>query len=184
MRAVVAHLFSSIDGVVASPHLFQFDSFGPEEEAMMGANLAPIDASILGRVIYEEWADYWPQHNEDFGLMINPVRKYVATRTLHDPLSWENSTIIDGDLVDFARRLREEEGGDIAVNGISVIRQLLEADLLDALILTVHPVFAGQGQRVFDDLAAPLRLELVDSQITSVGNAILTYRKKRDANPS
>lgn len=178
MRKVVAHLFSSADGVVDSPHLFQFDNFGPDEAEMMGKNLAGVDASILGRVIYEQWADYWPQHNEDFGLMINPVRKYVATRTLSEPLSWENSTVIDGDLLGFVRTLKDGEGGDIAVNGISVIRQLLEAGLLDSLILTVHPVLAGEGKRLFDNGDEPLRLELVDSQITSVGNAILTYVKK------
>ncbi len=178
MRKVVAHLFSSLDGVVESPNLFQFDSFGAEEAEMMGRNLASVDANILGRVIYEQWAEYWPQHNEDFGLLINPVRKYVATRTLTDPLSWQNSTVIDGDLLDFVRGLRETEGGDIAVNGISVIRQLLQAGLLDALILTVHPVLFGAGVRIFDGLDEPFRLELIESQVTPVGNAILTYRRR------
>lgn len=178
MRKVMAHLFSSADGVVESPNLFQFDSFGPEEGEMLTKAMAPIDAGILGRRIYEEWADYWPQHNEDFGLTINPMRKYVATRTLKDPLEWENSTVIDGDLLDFVRQLREQDGGDINVMGISVIRQVLEAGLLDALTLTVHPALAGDGKRLFDGATQPLRLELVDSQVTSVGNAILTYRKK------
>lgn len=178
MRKVTAHLFSSLDGVVSSPNLFQFDSFGEEEGEMMGRNLATVDTSILGRVIYQEWADYWPQHNEDFGLMINSQRKYVATRTLRDPLAWENSTVIEGDLLGFVRELRETDGGDIAVNGISVIRQVLEADLLDSLILTVHPVLAGTGKRLFDGASEPFRLALIDSQVTAVGNAILTYRKK------
>ena len=67
--------------------------------------------------------------------------------------------------------------GEISVNGISVIRQLLDAGLLDTLTLTVHPVLVGQGRRLFDELAEPFRLDLVDSQITSVGNAMLTYAK-------
>ena len=102
----------------------------------------------------------------------------MASRTLSGPLSWNNAEVIEGDLLDFVRQLREGDGGDISVNGISVIRQLLEAGLLDTLTLTVHPVAAGDGKRLFDGLSEPLRLELVDSQITSVGNAMLTYRKR------
>ena len=75
------------------------------------------------------------------------------------------------------RRRKQGEGGEISVNGISVIRQLLDAGLLDTLTLTVHPVLVGQGRRLFDELAEPFRLDLVDSQITSVGNAMLTYAK-------
>ena len=69
------------------------------------------------------------------------------------------------------------KGGDISVNGISVVRQLLAAGLLDTLALTIHPVQVGSGKRLFDQLTDPLRLELVDSQITSVGNAMLSYAK-------
>ena len=179
MRRVTAHLFSSIDGVVSRPHLFQFDAFGPEEGEAMGRALAPVTDVILGRRIYDEWADYWPHNPDDgFGDFINPVRKHVASRTLTGPLGWHNATIIEGDLLDFVRRLKEGDGGDISVNGISVVRQLLDGGLLDTLTLTVHPVFAGTGRTLMEDRAEPFRLELVDSQVTSVGNAMLTYRRK------
>jgi dihydrofolate reductase len=112
------------------------------------------------------------------GAFINPVRKHVASRTLTGPLGWHNATIIEGDLLDFVRRLKEGDGGDISVNGISVVRQLLDGGLLDTLTLTVHPVFAGKGRTLMEDRAEPFRLELVDSQVTSVGNAMLTYRRK------
>jgi len=102
----------------------------------------------------------------------------LAPVTVTGPLAWENSTVIEGDLLDFVRGLKEGDGGDISVNGISVIRQLLEAGLLDTLTLTIHPAAAGQGKRLFDGATEPFRLELVDSQVTPVGNAILTYAKK------
>ncbi|MFN8046441.1 MAG: dihydrofolate reductase family protein [Dermatophilaceae bacterium] len=179
MRKVTAHLFSSVDGVVENPGTFQFGAFGAEEGAMMGAALAPVTDVILGRKIYQEWADYWPNNPGDgFDQFINPVPKHVASRTLTGPLAWENSTVIEGDLLDFVRGLKEGDGGDISVNGISVIRQLLEAGLLDTLTLTIHPAAAGQGKRLFDGATEPFRLELVDSQVTPVGNAILTYAKK------
>jgi dihydrofolate reductase len=179
MRKITAHLFSSVDGVVENPGAFQFGAFGAEEGEAMGKALAPVTDVILGRRIYEEWADYWPKNPGDgFDEFINPITKHVATRTLTDPLEWENSSVIQGDLLDFVRTLKEGEGGDVSVNGISIIRQLLEAGLLDTLTLTVHPVAAGQGKRLFDGLTEPMRLDLVDSQVTRVGNAILTYAKK------
>ena len=180
MRRVTAHLFSSIDGVVSRPHLFQFDAFGPEEGEAMGRALAPVTDVILGRRIYDEWADYWPHNADDgFGDFINPVRKHVASRTLTGPLTWENSRLVEGDLLDYVTELKAGEGGeggDISVNGISVIRQLLVAGLIDTLTLTVHPASGGAGQRLFDGIDAPVRLELVEGQLTSVGNAMLTYR--------
>ena len=179
MRKVSAHLFSSLDGVVENPGAFQFGAFGPEEGAAMARALAPVTDVILGRTLYDEWSDFWPKHPGDgFAEFINPVVKYVASRTLTAPLAWENSRLIDGNLLDFVQDLREWEGGDISVNGISVVRQLLAAGLLDTLALTIHPVQVGSGKRLFDQLPDPLRLELVDSQITSVGNAMLTYRKR------
>lgn len=182
MRKVTAHLFSSIDGNVESPHLFQFDAFGPEEGEMMGAAFTNVTDAVMGRVIWSEWAEYWPSNDapDDFGAIINPLRKHVATSTLgaDSVQKWENSTVIDTDVVEFVRGLREGEGGEIAAFGLTVIRELLQAGLLDALTLTVHPAFGGKGRRLFDGFDDPFRLELVDSQVTTVGNAILTYRKR------
>lgn len=179
MRKITAHLFASVDGVVDDPSVFQFDSFGEREGELMGRALSGVTGAVLGRVIYEQWADYWPKHNDDFGLVINPIEKFVPSTTLEGPLAWENSKLIEGDLLDFVRELRGQDGGDVIVCGISVIAQLLDADLLDALTLTVHPVFVGEGRRIFDALEAPLRLELLESESTSLGNAFLTYRRRQ-----
>lgn len=179
MRTVNAHLFSSIDGVVSDPHLFQFDSFGADEAQMMTENMAAVTEAILGRTVYQEWAAYWPEHNEDFGLTINPMTQHVASTTLTaGDMTWENSSLIEGDLLDFVRELKQAEGGDITVVGISIIRQLLVAGLLDQLILTVHPTSGGAGRRLFDGVDEPFRLELVEGRLTAVGNAIPVYRAK------
>lgn len=176
MRTITAHLFSSADGVVESPNLFQFDSFDAESGQAMGRVLAQTDAAILGRVLYDEWIGYFPHAQSDpFADWINPVPKYVASRTLSDSLGWQNAEVIKGDLLDFVRELKQTEGGAVAVNGISVIQQLLAAGLIDSLTLTVHPVIAGSGRKIFGDLDSPLRMRLIDSEITSKGNAILTY---------
>lgn len=180
MRKATAHLFSSVDGIVERPDtFFQFESMGPEEEAFMAESLASCTDVILGRKIYEEWAGYWPAQTDDpFAAFINPAPKYVASRTLTGDLAWENASVIDGDLLEFVRSLKAGDGGNINVNGITVIRELLLADLLDTLTLTVHPAAAGGGRTLFEGIDGPLLLELVDSKVTRTGNAILTYRTK------
>ena len=118
---------------------------------------------------------------DGFDEFINPVTKHVATRTLEDPLSWEKTSVIEGDLPDFVRALREGDGGDVSVNGVSVIAQLLKAGLLDELRLTIHPIVVGEGKRLSDHLGEPLRLELAEAMPTQVGNILATYRKRPDS---
>lgn len=179
MRKVTAHLFSSLDGVVENPGEFQGDAFGKEEGELMAAGLAPVTEVLLGRVIYQEWSEYWPNNpGAGFDAFINPVTKHVASRTLSGPLEWENSHLIGGDVLDFVRELKQGDGGEISVNGITLIAELLRAGLLDELTLTIHAVLVGAGRRLFDELDEPLRLEVVKSQVTPQGNAIVTYRRK------
>ena len=93
-RLVTAHLFASVDGVVESPNLWQFDSFDDQLGELMGQALARTDAVVLGRTTYQEWAGFWPTMPADdpFARFINQVPKYVASRTLGtDDLTWQNS---------------------------------------------------------------------------------------------
>ena len=183
MRKVTAGLFHSIDGVVERPDQFQFDSFDDELGALLGGVMGKVDTVLMGRVGYEEWAGYWPtaQQDNDFANFINSVPKHVASETLSGPLSWQNSTLIEGDLLDFVKNLKQQEGGEIGVmGGISLVRQLMLAGLMDELTLIMHPVVAGHGRRLFDETTPRTRLELVGSQQTSKGNVVATYRKRAE----
>lgn len=99
-RKVTAHLFHSVNGVVESPNLWQFDAFGSEEGELMGASIGPVTDLVLGRKLWQEWSDYWPntESDEEYAGWINPIRKHVVTGTLSGDLGW-NSTAIDGDPV-------------------------------------------------------------------------------------
>lgn len=181
MRKVTAGLFSSVDGVVEDPFLWQFDSFDAELGAGMGEMMGRIDAGLLGRVGYQQWAEYWPnaQVDDDFGAFINPLPKYVASRTLSGDLAWQNSQLIQGPLEDFVKDLKQSDGGDIGVfSSISLVRQLFFAGLLDSLMLIVHPVVAGSGRKLFNDGDPLSRLELQSSEQTSRGNMILSYGRR------
>ncbi|NQX16779.1 dihydrofolate reductase family protein [Rathayibacter sp. VKM Ac-2857] len=177
MRRLTAGLFSSLDGVVESPNLFQFDSFDAELGELMGRMIGAVDTAVLGSTGFREWSQYWPSAPADdpFGAFINPLEKFVASSTLTGDLGW-NATLIEGDVPAFLTRLKEGDGGDISVmSSISLVRSLLFAGVLDELTLMVHPVIAGAGRRLFEPTDPLTRLELRDSAITSAGNAVLTY---------
>lgn len=174
-RRTIAHLFSSVNGVVEAPNLFQFDAFGPEEGELMGRTIGPVTDVIIGRVLWQEWSQFWPGADDPFGQFINPVRKHVVTSTLTGELPW-NSLIVDGDPVAYVEKLRQQGDGDISVvGGIETIRSLFRAGAIDALTLTVHPAVTNEGRRLFDESFPLTRLRLLDGQVTGTGNAVLTY---------
>jgi len=178
MRKLTAGLFHSVDGVVEAPNLWQGDLFDEDLGAMLGGSLANIDTVLMGRVGYEAWAkDFGEGDDVLFGPFINNVPKFVASRTLKGKLKWQNSTLIEGDLEAFVRDLKTKPGKDIALmGGISLVRQLLFAGLLDELTLFTHPVIAGSGYRHLFEAGDPTtRLVLKGSTVTSKGNVVSTY---------
>lgn len=181
MRKVVSGLFISLDGVVESPDQWQFDVFDDDMGDAMIKFLADTDTVLLGRVTYQEWAAYWPSAtvDNDYAAFINTTPKYVASTTL-ERVDWQNSTLIAGEVHQVIERLKREPGANISVQGSpTLVRWLLEADLLDELTLMIHPVVAGRGRRLFRDAGQLKRLELVSSRITGSGVAILTYQPRR-----
>lgn len=176
-RRTTAHLFCSANGVVESPNLWQFDAFGPEEGQMMGAAISGGTDVVIGRRLWEEWSQFWPQAGEGdpFGQFINPVRKHVVSGSLRGDLGW-NSTAVDGDPVAYVRSLKERGEGDIlVVGGIETTRSLFLAGVVDELMLTVHPVVTPEGRRLFDESVPTTRLRLLAGTVTGAGNALLTY---------
>jgi dihydrofolate reductase len=175
VRRVVAYELLSLDGVAESP-----ETFFPDWDEAMDANLAEVisaqDAVILGRRSHDEWADYWPSSDvEPFATFINGVAKYVATSTPLDR-DWPHTTVVEGDLVDFVRRLKDQPGGDIGVHAsISVARALLLAGVVDELRLVIAPAIAGSGKRLLDDLPA-MRFEPLRSTTSPTGYLLVDYR--------
>jgi|ERR671914_1639041 dihydrofolate reductase len=184
MRKVASGLFTSIDNAVESPEKFQF-AWDEEMAATLTRTLETSDAVLLGRSTYEMWADYWPNYSgEDdsaFGDWINNSPKYVVSKTLDNVDRWQNSHLIRGDLVAEITKLKDSEGGDIAVAGSpGLVASLVEQDLLDELVLMINPVVAGSGlKKLFPSDATLKKLELVSAQPTSSGVIITTYRPAR-----
>ncbi|HLU09708.1 MAG TPA: dihydrofolate reductase family protein [Oceanobacillus sp.] len=180
MRKVVSGLFISLDGVTESPDQWQFDHFDDGMMAALEAHIAAEDAILLGRVTYQEWEPYWPTAtDEPYASHINNTPKYVVSSTL-DKVTWgdrDNITLIKGNLAEAITKLKQQPGKNIGVSGSpTLVRSLLENDLLDELTLMVHPVIAGSGKRLFKDGSALKRMKLVSSKTTSTGVALLTYQ--------
>ena len=175
MRKVVVYELLSLDGVAENPEEF-FSDWDDAMDTNLGEVSAAQDTVILGRRSYEEWAAYWPSSDvEPFATFINGVAKYVATSTPLDP-RWAETTVIDGDLVDFVRDLRSQEGADIGVHAsISVAQALLVAGVVDELRLVIAPVIVGSGRRLLDGLPT-IRLESIRSSTSPTGYLLVDYR--------
>ncbi|WP_262063899.1 dihydrofolate reductase family protein [Streptomyces sp. STR69] len=184
MRKVVSGLFVSLDGVAQSPNEWQF-AFDEEMGAALGKTLETADTILLGRTTFTEWAGYWPTvtsgEDSGFAKWINDSPKYVVSSTLDSVEDWANSTLIKGDLAAAIEELKAGEGKDITVAGSpTLVRSLLEQDLLDELVLLIHPVVAGEGRKkLFADDAPLKKLQLESALPTSSGVIIATYRPTR-----
>ena len=180
MRKVIAALFISLDGVTEAPNEWQFDHFDADMMEAMESTLADVDTVLMGRITYQEWMNYWPNStDEPFASFINNTPKVVVSSTL-DRVgwgTWDNIRLMRGSVEQEIARLKLQPGKNISIAGsMSLVRSLLQDDLIDELTLMLHPVIAGKGRRLFDDWSDLKRLRLVYSKTTVTGVMILTYQ--------
>jgi dihydrofolate reductase len=179
MRKVVAVELMSLDGVMESPEEWAFPYSNDEMEETNASGMAASDALLLGRVTYEGMAAFWPNQPGGTPMVdyINSVPKHIVSTTLEEPLEWNNSTLIKGDVSEEIAELKRQLGKDITILGSGVlVRSLLKDGLLDELMLMVCPVILGGGKRLFEDEGDGKALELVDSRTFGTGVVFLTYR--------
>ena len=191
MRRLLASAFVSLDGVMQAPGAPQEDPSGGfayggwtvpywEGDDAMGPVMnrlfdAPF-ALLLGRRTYEIFAAFWPYQDDEIAAAFNPATKYVATSS-HEPLAWNGSVAISGDIPAEVARLKEEEGPDLLIQGsATLLHAMLAHRLVDELTLLTFPVVLGKGKRWFGEDAAPAALDLVDSKVSSRGVTIGRYR--------
>jgi dihydrofolate reductase len=192
MRKLIATEFLSLDGVMQGPGSPDEDREGGfelggwqmqfvDEDQMKaaGEGIAQTDAYLFGRKTYEIMAAYWPNQpdTDPFAATLNGTPKYVVSTTLTQPLAWQNTTLIKGDVVSQIRAVKERPGGNITVLGSGeLVQTLIRAGLIDEFGLMINPLVLGSGKRLFRDELAPLSLELIRSTTTSKGVIIATYR--------
>jgi dihydrofolate reductase len=190
MGKIVVTEFISLDGVMEAPGggedyehqgwTFEVDR-GAEGDKFKLDEAFAAEALLLGRTTYEGFAAAWPSMEGEFADKFNGMPKYVVSSTLSEP-TWNNSTVLSGDVAEEVTKLRESLDGEIVVNGSAQLTQaLLEHDLVDELRLMVFPVVLGSGKRLFGAASAKKALRLTSSQTVGDGIAILVYEAGEQA---
>ena len=182
MRRITAGLFISLDGVVEEPGDWHFPYFNDEMGVAVDSQIGAADTLLLGRKTYDSFAGAWPDREaaggEDasFAKVLGDQRKIVVSNQ-NLQFTWRNSEQLKGDLVETVTALKNEPGtADIAMSGsVSVVRQLLDAGLLDELHLLIHPIAVRKGMRLFGEGESPIPLRLVSSQAFTTGVLYLIY---------
>jgi dihydrofolate reductase len=135
------------------------------------------EAQLFGRRTYEFLAARWPSRSGALADRLNTMPKYVVSSTLTNP-TWSNSTVLNGVVVDEVGQLKRQLSGGIVIPGsISLVRTLIEHDLVDELRLMVYPVVLGDGERLFATMGAKTPMRLVDSRTLDDGLVYLTYER-------
>lgn len=182
MRKIKSNFFISLDGVVEAPDKWHFPYFDDEMGAVVSAGFSTTDALLMGRVGYEEWAAYWPDHaDEPFGDVMNSMKKYVVSDSLQRA-DWNNSEILSGDVAQKLTDIKAQDGGDISMSGsATTVRWLLREGLLDELNLLVHPIAVGDGlARLFPPDEPTIPLRLLSSETFKSGVLNLSYARAED----
>jgi dihydrofolate reductase len=141
--------------------------------------IAAADAFLLGRKTYELFAEHWSQvtdPNDPIATRLNALPKHVVSTRL-DRLRWNNSRLLQGDVFEEVAKLKRQPGNELQIHGsATLIRTLMEQDLVDEYRLFIHPVILGNGRRLFAKGTTPVALSLIDTKITSRGVVVHVYR--------
>ena len=192
MRKVIANEWMTLDGVVQAPIYADEDVTGGfghggwhtryfDELSMnwVVENVRGAGGYLLGRGTYEIFAAHWPNAPQEQQVLAEPLNalpKYVASTTLDEPLGWQNSRLLRGDIGASVRALKAEEGKDLHIIGSpGLVQTLTVLGLVDELQLMIDPVVAGGGKRLFRSDGALRLLRLASSEVTSTGAIIATY---------
>ncbi len=190
MRRITVFNSVTLDGVMQAPGRSDEDRRGgfahggwatlyadPVMAEVAAQGMARRGALLFGRRTYEDFYSVWPNRTDNpFTEVLNNTQKYVASRTLSEPLPWSNSTLLKADAADAVADLKGEPGGDLTILGSGeLIRSLMARNLIDQFTVLIHPLVLGSGRRMFADGGALARLRLVEVRPTTTGVLIATY---------
>ena len=199
MTKIVVFTSLTLDGVMQAPGRPDEDRRGgfthggwaipyaDPTDPTTGESMADAGGMILGRRTYEDFFSFWPKQKQPnpFTTVLNESQKYVASRTLKEPLPWENSTLLSGDAADAVATLKEKPGKNLVVLGSGeLVRSLMEKGLVDTFVLLIHPLVLGSGRRLFADGGPEATLRLIDSRTTRTGVVVATYEPAEPPQPT
>jgi dihydrofolate reductase len=190
MGRIVVTEFVSLDGVMQAPggEDFKYPGWSFEFDRGEDGNQFKLDealeaeALLIGRVTYESFAGAWPSREGEFADKFNNMPKYLVSSTITEP-DWNNTTVLEGDVVEAVTKLRQEVDGDIQVPGSRrLVQELIENDLVDELHLMVFPVVLGTGDRMFGETTDKKTMRLKESRTVGEGILVLIYQRADEQN--
>jgi dihydrofolate reductase len=191
MRKIIAIVSLTLDGVMQAPGRPDEDRRGGFEHGgwagsyhdpvmmkTMGEGMSQGGDLLFGRRTYEDFFSVWPNRKDNpFTAVLDRSRKYVASRTLPEPLPWQNSTLLPGDAADSVARLKKQPGPGLVVLGCGdLLQTLMGHGLVDEWVLSIHPLVLGRGRRLFGEEGKHAALRLTKSVTTTTGVVIATYQ--------
>ena len=191
MSRLVVNENLTLDGVMQSPagpdedrrDGFEHGGWAPPYfDQVMGdvaaEGMAKGGAMLFGRRTFEQFASFWSTQPDDnpFAGVLNNRQKYVASTTLEEPLSWRNSTLLQGDAMEAVAKLKEQPDELVVLGSGELVQSLMRAGLVDEYVLLIHPLVLGSGRRLFPDGGPSAALRLVDTKTTTTGVVIATYQ--------
>lgn len=184
MRKLVNSTYVTLDGVIENP-MWTAPYFDEEAIGLAGELTDAADAMLMGRATYDGMSVAWPQQDESDpttgAAYFNNVKKYVASTTLTDP-TWNNTEVLQGDLVEAVRKLKAQDGRNIIQYGFgSVTAQLVDAGLVDEVRFWIHPVLQGAPSVTSPLNGFTASFDLVDTRVHKSGVIVATYRPKSAA---
>src|SRR5262249_33145650 len=185
------NLSIALDGVIQAPARPDEDTrdgfkhggwalryFDPVMAGSAAEGMAKMPDLLFGRRTYEDFYSVWPNRTDNpFTEVLDNSQKYVVSTTLEEPLPWINSTLLKGEAGATVGALKKQEGKDLLILGSGeLVRSLLRHQLIDDLVLSIHPLVLGSGRRLFPEEGPFAALQLVDTKTTTTGVVMATYR--------
>ena len=191
MSRIVVFMNLTLDGVIQAPGRTDEDTrddfkhggwatpYGAMSSSEAGESVPHFGALLLGRRTYEGLYDYWPKQTDNpMTEMLNNMQKYVASRTLREPLPWVNSTLLKGNVPEAVAELKAQqpENLDLVIMGSGeLIQTLMQHNLIDRYVFLIHPLVLGSGLRLFREESPFATLQLVSAKATPTGVVVATY---------
>ena len=188
MRKIIVFTNLTLDGVMQAPGRpdedtrggFKYGGWAVPYAAMSeaGGDLSDVGPMLFGRLTYEDFYSYWPNQTDNpYTEVLNNAEKFVASKTLKEPLAWSNSTLLKGDVPDAVAELKSQPGRDFLVMGSGeLVQTLMKHNLVDQYLLLIHPLVLGTGRHLFKDGSPYSSLKLVNSKTTPKGVVIATFQ--------
>ncbi len=188
MRKIIVFTNLTLDGVMQAPARpdedtrdgFQLGGWGAPYAAMSFVSNSDLDTGplLFGRRTYENFYSVWPKRPDSpYSQILTSAQKYVASTTLKEPLPWENSVLLKGDLPQTLAELKSQPGKNFLVMGSgALVSTLMQHHLADLFVLLIHPLILGSGRRLFPDGIPYTSFTLLDLKATPNGVVIATYQ--------